>query len=156
MRSATLRNDLTKAAHRYIGYQTDGALHSDALDPDVLTTALTVAVQDSNQEFTTALIVQLKASDDQRVRQAIITALANATDPAVIRDIRSLVMSDAVRSNERQTWLNIILNDDSRDENWPWVQENLDRILEGASDRIARDAPDHSGDGSAPLKKQPN
>jgi len=140
VRSATLRNDLTKAAHRFIGYQQDGTLHGDALDPDVLTTALTVAVQDSSREFTTALIVQLKASDDQRVRQAIITALANATDPVIISDIRSLVMSDAVRSNERQTWMNIILNDDSRDQNWPWVQENLDQILENESDRIARDA----------------
>jgi len=140
-RSATLRKELKESAHQYIGYRKDGALHSDALDPDLLTTALTVAVQDSNSDFVDALILQLKASDVQRVRQAIITALAKATDPAVIRKVRNLVMSDAVRANERQTWMGLILNQDSRDENWPWVQKNLDMLLSSGSDRIARDAP---------------
>ncbi len=141
VRSADLRKSLAQAARQYIGYQTDGALHSDALDPDVLTTALTVAVQDSDDGFVEALIVQFKASTDQRLRQAMISALAHASGPDAIQRIRHLAMSDAVRANERQTWLGAILNDDSRAENWPWVQENLDMILETGSDRIARDAP---------------
>ncbi|MDP6675118.1 MAG: M1 family metallopeptidase [Gammaproteobacteria bacterium] len=141
VRSVDLRNQLKEAAHQYIGYQADGALHLDALDPDVLTTALIVAVQDSDHSFTDALIEQLKASDNQRLRQAIITALAKAIDPDVIRKSRALVMSDAVRSNELQNWLSLILNHDSRDENLPWVQKNLDLILKSGSDRIARDAP---------------
>ncbi len=140
-RSSDLRGELKQAAHRYIGYQTDGALHDDALDPDLLTTALIVAVEDSSAGFVDALIVQLKASSDQRIRQSIISALANATDPVSIGEIRKVVMSDAVRANERQTWLGGILNDDSRAVNWPWVQENVELILAGGSDRIARDAP---------------
>ena len=110
-------------------------LHDDELEP---AQRLITDLYDAGVD---ALIVQLAASDDQRVRQAIITAFAKATDPDVIREIRSLVMSDAVRANERQTWMNLILNDDSRAENWPWVQENLDLLLESNSDRIVRDAP---------------
>jgi alanyl aminopeptidase len=144
-RSTELRKELSQAAQQYIGYQSDGALHPDALQPDILTTALTVAVQDSSPEFTDALIVQFNASDNQRFRQEITTALAKATDPAVIEKVRGLMMSDAARANERQTWLSLILNDDSRAENWPWVQENMDLILASGSDRIARDAPNSFG-----------
>jgi len=144
-RSTELRKELSQSAQQYIGYQADGALHPDALKPDILTTALTVAVQDNSPEFTDALIVQFNASDNQRLRQAITSALANATNPVVIQQVRSLMMSDAVRANERQTWLSLILNDDSRAENWPWVQENLDLILASGSDRIARDAPNSFG-----------
>ncbi len=140
-RSTDLRKDLVEAAHQYIGYQADNILHPEALPPDLLTTALTVAVQDSSSDFVDALIIKMKASDNQRIRQAIISALANATNPDVIQTIRNLVMSDAVRANERQTWLAEILNDDSRAENWPWVQNNLDLIMNNGSDRIARDAP---------------
>ena len=144
-RSTQLRSKLEVSAHQYIGYPTDGVLHSDALDPDILTTALTVAIQDSDTDFVDALIVQFNSSKNQRVRQAMMTAMAKATDPEAIDKIRSLVMSDAVRANERQTWLSTILHDDSRAENWPWVQQNLDRILKSGSDRIARDAPNSFG-----------
>jgi hypothetical protein len=143
--SAELRRQLKQAAHTYIGYRTDARLHPDALQPDILITALTVAVQDSSPEFVDALIEQLEASDNQRLRQAMTSALAYATDPAVLGEIRNLMLSDAVRANERQTWLSLILNDDSRDENWPWVQENLDLILAEGSDRITRDAPNSFG-----------
>ncbi len=139
-RSPALRADLKTSAQKYIGYRADGNLHSDALDPDVLTTALTVAVQDSDSDYSDALMAQLKASDVQRVRQAIVTALARATNPDVIEKVRGLILSDAVRANERQTWMSLILNEDSRAENWPWVQNNLDLLLSGGSDRIARDA----------------
>jgi len=141
LQAMELREGLTNATHRYMGYGRNIAPDLAALDPDLLRPALIVAVQDSEPGFVEFLIESFRASRDARFRQAAMEALAFATDSAAVKTAREFALGADVRGNELDTWLYWLLNPASRKINWPWVQANLDEILATGGDRIGREAP---------------
>jgi alanyl aminopeptidase len=136
-----LRAKLVALAHRYLGYQISEGADMAALDPDLLRPALIAAVQDSDQGFVAFLIDRFHTSLDARFRQDVITALAFVINPADQALVRTFALGPDVRLNEMVTWLAWLLNPDARDDNWPWVQGNLDEILAIGGERVGRDAP---------------
>jgi alanyl aminopeptidase len=135
------RARLRYQALRYLGYETGAAPDPAALDPDLLKTALIVAVQDSAPALVEFLIEDIRGSVDARRRQAAVKALAHAVDPEAIRRSREFAYSGELRGNEFQTWARYQLNPDSRDQNWPWLKSGLPQYMAAASARARRDAP---------------
>jgi alanyl aminopeptidase len=136
-----LRAELTAAAHRFLGYETEAGPEAAALDPDLLRPALIVATGDGDTRFVEFLIGRFRASDDARFRQAVMEALAFASDADAVKRVREFSLGPDVRGNELDTWLDWLLNPQSQDAAWPWLQANLDAILAIAPERIGRDAP---------------
>jgi alanyl aminopeptidase len=141
LKDADTRAQLQQQAHRYLGYPGTAEADRTALDPDLLRPALTVAVQDGDRAFVEFLIEDIRASDNARHRQAGVRALAHTTDPGVIDDVRAFALSGALRGNEFQNWVSYLLNPDSRDINWPWVQQSIHALMSVATSRVVRQSP---------------
>ncbi|NQD35703.1 M1 family peptidase [Permianibacter sp. IMCC34836] len=101
--SERVRTPLRDWGKAYIGFDTDHALHPDALPTDLIPQALIVASQDFDAPFFEALMAQLDHTDDGVVRDYLIAALANADDPTLAANARDLVTGIGLRTNERMT-----------------------------------------------------
>ncbi|MFQ5634982.1 MAG: M1 family aminopeptidase [Gammaproteobacteria bacterium] len=141
LRDAPTRARLRDQANRYLGYPAGTVPDPAALDQDLLKPALIVAVQDNEPDFVDFLLDDIRASDNARRRQAAVQAIAHAVDPAVIRTVRAFALGGELRGNEFQTWAAFLLNPDSREQNWPWLQSTLREFMEVASARVRRQAP---------------
>jgi alanyl aminopeptidase len=137
----SLRERLRADALRYLGFPQGREPDRGALDPNLLTTALIVSVQEGDGDFIDFFLGYFRASLDARFRQSAVSALAHARDPELLERIRVFALGPDVRANELRTWLRDILNPASQAANWPWVQSEIDAILEAGSDRVRLDAP---------------
>lgn len=135
------REQLVDAARRFVGYPKGTSADSSALDSDLLTTALTAAVQAGGPEFATFLVDYLRNSPDARIRQAAITALAHAGDPESLELVRALALGGDLRGNEFQTWAGYLMNPGARQQNWAWLQRDLPEFMAAATRRVRRELP---------------
>ncbi|HEX9735090.1 MAG TPA: M1 family aminopeptidase [Thermoanaerobaculia bacterium] len=100
-RSSEVRDDLLGPGKDFIGFGGDGALHAEAIDPDLATPALTVALEELGEPFYEALREHVQGSDDADFRRRALLALGQVTDPELSREARSLVLSFSLRLGEK-------------------------------------------------------
>jgi len=141
LEDADTRDQLRDAAFRFVGYPDGTAPDAAALDPDLLPTALTVAVQTGGRAFTEFLIAYIRNSGDARIRQAAVRALAYASQRQSLELARTFALSGDLRGNEFQTWAAFLMNPGSRAENWPWIQSMLPEFMAAATRRVRRELP---------------
>jgi alanyl aminopeptidase len=125
-----LRAQLVSMARDYTGFGTDNKIHPDDVNPIIIGTALTVAVDELGNDFVDHLHRLFAGSTDAVVRRQALDAIGNTKDPEKAAEIRELVFSTELRDNEifsilePQAWM-----PETRDATWSWFQENIDRIL---------------------------
>lgn len=124
-----LRTELTKQAIAFTGFGTDGQLHRDKLDPNLLNTALRVAAQDAEAGFSTDLVARLKDTDDPVLRFAFVDAIGGANDPALAQ---RLALDDAIRGDDYLTLLGSMFRAEQAERNWQWLSANVDALLDRA------------------------
>jgi alanyl aminopeptidase len=140
LHASEVRGPLNEAVRSYLGYGTGEPPNPDSLSVSLLRSALVVAAQEGDADFIKFLMARFNESDDARFRQYVMTALAFVTDAAVVDEVRRFVLGPDIRGNELQTWLYWSLNPEAPVSAWPWVRENIDKIIEQGSGMVARKA----------------
>jgi aminopeptidase N len=123
---------LAEAARRgkaYLGLGTDGALHPEAVDPDLIETALAAAAQEGGAPGFDAMLKHLKGSVDAAVRVRMLRALGSAITPELAARARDLALDQVLRVNEvlvpleaQTRWL------ETRNGSWTWTRDHFDAI----------------------------
>ena len=123
------RGELTKRGAAYLGLNTDGKIHREALDANLIDLALNVTVHDLGAPAANAIFTLLKSERDAITRSRMLGALTHSTDPAIAPKVRDLALSTELRVNEVPI---IIYGSMSERANtaaaWSWFKANYDSI----------------------------
>ena len=128
-RDPTLRAELRRNALAYVGFGSDGDLHPDKLDSNLVDVALRVAAQDADRTFAVALADRLKDTGDPVLRSALLGAIGAANDPALAQ---RLALDDSIRGDDYLTLLSSMFSLETAERNWPWFSANVDALLDRA------------------------
>jgi Peptidase family M1 domain/ERAP1-like C-terminal domain/Peptidase M1 N-terminal domain len=125
------RATLDAASVAFTGYGGDEQLRDDAVDPNLRLIALLVGVEEHGKPFVDLLWRHFQASDNALLKQHLLIAMADSTDPVVAGQMRDRILSPELKDNEI---FSIFGSQMSRKENrqamWDWSQENMWAILE--------------------------
>lgn len=139
-RDARLRRDSVRRAHAFLGYGGDGELHSDAVDPNLVSTVLTVAVQDGDEAFFDHLLGRYFESTNALHRGMFLGALSQTKNPELAARLRGLALDERVRVNEMMTPLYYQMSmPEHREATWSWITENYGALasrLEAGAGRL--------------------
>jgi cytosol alanyl aminopeptidase len=126
-RDAALRAALATRADRWLSAE---APDSGLLDPGVIGTALTVAVEDVGAGFADRLLARALASRDATFRQRVFGALAASPDRDHGETVRGLILDPRLRDNEAiQLAFAQSRVREHREPLWAWAQANLEALL---------------------------
>jgi len=126
-KNKTVRTKLVDMAKTYVGYETDGELHEDKVDTNLVGLALGVAVEDLDMKFTNHLIGLLDKQNDGTIRGRLLRAIGANNNEEFVKEIRDWVLSDRLRGNEIYGILFSQIGDkDKIDGMWQWVQDNFE------------------------------
>jgi alanyl aminopeptidase len=129
-RDPQVRREATRRAMEYIGYGGDGKIHTDAIDPNLVETALSVAAQETGEKFFDALISLLRTSTDTVLRTRVLYALGRVQSPKLLDRVMQLVLDTVLRTNEIFTLLDSLVQEKSnREPVWQWVRNNYDALV---------------------------
>ena len=123
------RGELVKRGSAYLGLNTDGKIHPDALDANLIDQALGMVVQDVGAPAVNAIFTLLKTERDAITRSRMLGALTRTTDPALAAKVRDLALSTELRVNEVPI---IVYGSMGERANtavaWDWFKKNYDSI----------------------------
>lgn len=130
-RDAGVRKEAAARGKAYVGFGKDGAIHPEAVDPNLAGIALAVAVQEEGPPLFDALAGRLSSIDDERVRAQILHALGAVRDPALAARARALSLDPRVRLNEMMTPIQAQLDQiETREAAWEWFKGHVDAVLD--------------------------
>lgn len=130
IKNSNLREQLRNKALTYTGFNTDRALHADALDVNIREVALSVAANIEGKPFVELLLEHFHHSNDALLREQILRATTYADDPAVLAQLRELGLSDDIRDNEVNQIIGPLMRDiDKRDPTWKWIRTHMDDLI---------------------------
>ena len=125
------RAQLATAGAAFAGFEGDEEVHQDAVDPNLQFIALLVSVEEFGKPYADLLWRHFKASDNALLRQHLLSAMAESTDPVVAEAMRDRILSTELKDNEI---FSIIRGQMSQEENrqpmWDWFQVNMWAVLE--------------------------
>ena len=133
---AGARRQAAQRARRYLGVGRDGAIHEDAVAPDMLSTVLVVAAQDGDAELFDAMLAHLTSTENGILRRQLLAALGSFREPALAARARELTVDPRIRSDERFRALRAQMDDPrTREDAWRFLTERYEAIAElaGAS-----------------------
>jgi len=96
-----LRETLSERGQNYIGYGSDNKIHSDAINGDLASLAMGIALQQNGAEYFKQLKTQLDATSDGTIRQRILSAISMVRDEKLAEQALSMVSSLDTRLNEK-------------------------------------------------------
>jgi len=110
----------------YLG--TDGRLHPEAVDSDLVGVALEAAARTGDAALFETMVQRLNAAEDSNVRENLLQGLAQFRDPALAERARELAMQDGLRVNERgYVFKSQAFTLEQRPAAWKWLQEHVDQ-----------------------------
>jgi alanyl aminopeptidase len=130
-RDPEIRASLRQQAVQWAGFEADEQIHNDALDPNEIRPALTVAVEDLGAPFVDLLWRHFLASIDMKQRQDLLISMGFSTDPSSAATMRGRILSPELRGNELYyVFFGQSAQSETRDDLWRWLQENMDAVIE--------------------------
>ena len=127
-RSARVRREAASRGRRYLG--TDGSLHPEAVESNLVGLALTVAAQDGDTAFFDRLSERVLASDDALFRRQGLSALSSVHDPELAARVLALSLDERLRVNEVTTPVRHQLSMvETREAAWVWFQAHFDEVF---------------------------
>lgn len=125
-----LRKQLNKLAKAYMGFGTDDQLHTDQLHPNLVRTALTVAVHEEGIPFANALIKRLKLGTSYSLQSNIVAALGLQSSPEIRQLIWSMILD---KSTPKTTASRLLRRQGRRSDNSEailnWIRNNYAELL---------------------------
>lgn len=129
-RDQEVRREAERRARAFLGFGTDGKLHRDAVDRNLVGVTLGVGLQENGAAFLDALLNLLKQSPDTALRDSILTAIGSARDPSMSPRILDLMFAPVLRQSEAGIPLYYqMMHTETRDVAWNWLRNNFDRII---------------------------
>ncbi|UPG85029.1 M1 family metallopeptidase [Luteibacter aegosomatis] len=129
MDNAEVRAELLKQGDAALKAK-DGRLDLDAADPDLLGASLGVAVQERGAPAVDALIAEIPKTSDPAKRNAMLSALSEAKDPALANKARDFALGKDVKVGEMAMVLSGGRHSEaSRNDLWKWFVANYDKIV---------------------------
>ncbi|MFT4246654.1 MAG: M1 family metallopeptidase [Pseudomonas sp.] len=108
----------------------DGGLDFGAANPDLLGSALAVAVQERGAPAVDRLIAALRTHGEPAQRNAMIGALSAVRDPQQLQKVRDFALTDPVKVGEMASMLMGAHGDLATHASmWDWYTANFDRIV---------------------------
>ncbi|AIF47072.1 M1 family metallopeptidase [Dyella japonica] len=143
-----VRAELLKQGDAALKRKADGRLDLAAADPDLIGSALAVAVQERGKPAVDALIAELPQTSDPALRNAMLDGLAEANDPALTQQVRNFALDKKVKVGE----MGMLLRGGrdtrtERDAAWQWATTNYDKIVERTGSFSGGRLPDLVGGG---------
>jgi alanyl aminopeptidase len=129
------RRQLTETAVAYVESQEAAGEPAAVpiLPSNLRETALSVAVEMEGPAFAERLLRLFHQSTGALVREEILRALSGSGDGPMLRRLRELALSDAVRDNEVRNIIGPQIDEpESRDAAWRWLLANFDAVAERA------------------------
>lgn len=126
-----VRKRATEVGRAYVGFGTDGKIHSDAIDPQLAGMALSVAAQETGEAFFDHLVNLLGTSEDAVIRSRVLGALGRVRDPALASRALDLTLDKRVRVNEISRILYGQFGQrETREVAWTWLKEHIEQYIE--------------------------
>lgn len=91
-REPVLRAPLSRLGQAFVGYGSDGELHTELLHPNLVRVAVITAMEEVGLPFVEAMIERLGRSDNAVLRNHLVYALGFQTDPTLVERVRALIM----------------------------------------------------------------
>jgi alanyl aminopeptidase len=125
-----VRAELLKQGDAALKRKADGRLSLDAADPDLLDSALAVAVQQHGKSAVDALIAELPKTSDPALRNAMLAGLSAVDDPALAEQVRNFALDKQVKVGEMAALLRGGRDTRAqRDAMWNWAVGHYDQIV---------------------------
>ncbi|MCC6555984.1 MAG: M1 family metallopeptidase [Polyangiaceae bacterium] len=119
-----------EAAARGRAYVKGGALHPEAVHPDLVGAALAVAAQEGDAAFFDGLVALLDATEDEVARTNLLRAIGSVRAPDLAARARALSLDPRLRSNEGLLPIHAQLSQpETREATWQWLAGNLDSLI---------------------------
>jgi cytosol alanyl aminopeptidase len=136
---APLRAEAKKRALAYIGFGKDGAVHPEAVDPNLVSSVLAVLGEDADRATWDAMKVLFSKSVEEVVRARLLSGLSLAKDPALAEAARAIVLDPTTRENEMTRPLGVQLAEpDTREAAWAWLKGHFDAVIARSPKRAGR------------------
>jgi alanyl aminopeptidase len=125
-----VRKEAAARGRAYLGFGTDGAIHREAIDPNLAGLSLAVALEDGDRALFDAALEKLSTTEDEIVRRNLLGALGSVTQPELAAKARELTLDPRVRLNEMSIPLDGQLSHpETRDAAWEWFKGHLDAVM---------------------------
>lgn len=125
-----VRAQLLKQGDAALTRTGDGRLNLGTADPDLLGSALGVAVQERGKSAVDALIAEIPKTSDPALRNAMLEGLSAVKDPALAEQVRDFALNKQVKVGEMAELLRGGRDTRAqRDATWNWAVAHYDQIL---------------------------
>ena len=120
----------------FLGFPRRGEVRRSAVDPNLVDTVLTVAVQDGGAPVFDYALERFLESDDALLRGQLLRALSSVKTEVLANRARALALDSRLRSNEMTTPLFTQMRmPETRDATWRYVRTNIARLMERLGNR---------------------
>ncbi|WKD49545.1 M1 family metallopeptidase [Microbulbifer spongiae] len=134
------RRQLLDRARAFTGFQVPR--DPQALDSDLYTAALTVAVQDAGEAFLTHLVNLRGALDDPRFENASANAIGSSDSPRQVETIHRLALSEDMGPREAFGLIQYAMAQPRvQAQHWAWLQQNFEQVVDKIPAQIRRRTP---------------
>lgn len=116
-------------AKQYTGFEGDGVINDDQVDPNLIGTAMGVAGEQLGSAFHAHVKKLFTQTTDGTQRSRLLAAIAATKDTELLARLREWALTDEVRLNEMFSVLGPqIGNPEVQNDLWLWTQSNIEAI----------------------------
>jgi alanyl aminopeptidase len=130
VRDPEVRSRLAKQAAAYMGLNEEGDVNPETSAPDLISTVLTVGVQDLGADFFDRLVDLLSTETAAAQRSDLLRAIGGAEDPVLQARARNLLLDDALLANEVASLLWALAQPPGTAGTWNWFVGNRTALIE--------------------------
>jgi alanyl aminopeptidase len=128
-RDPQVRAEAKKRGLAYMGVGKDAKIHIDAVDPNLVSTCLSVVGEDADRATWDAMKALFTQSVDEALRGRLLWAMGLAKDATLSASARELVLDPSLRDNETLTPLWAQLGAfETRETAWGWLKDHYDAV----------------------------
>ena len=134
------RRQLLEGANAFTGFEVER--DTQAMDSDVYTTALIVAIQDNRGPFLSHLVTLRTELDDPLFERASASAIGRSTNPDHLGQIHDLILSEEMGGREAASLIrNALAEPTLREQHWQWFVENFVAVVDKLPEQSRRFTP---------------
>ncbi len=128
-RDPAVRREAERRGLAFLKLDGDGSLDRDALDPNLVSTALAVVVQEGDAARFAKIRARFFVTDDALLRGQLLSALGMTSEPELAAQARELALDERVRVNEIWGPLGAQISmPETRDATWTFLTERFDAL----------------------------
>lgn len=129
-KSPQVRKQLSKWGEMYLGIGNAKKLAPEAIDSNLASTALRIAIEEGPIATLQTAISHLQQATDPMIRSQLLSGIAAANTPQKSELVLKLMLSDSLRSSERGRLLgNHMRVRENTQAVWAWVQANYKKVV---------------------------